>query len=53
MIGRLWRFAKEHCDTEDIGANPAAEVAAIHTKHRVGDRAIKMNSRFYEVSRAS
>jgi integrase len=33
MIGRLWRFAKEHCDMEDIGTNPAAEVAAIHTRH--------------------
>jgi integrase len=33
MIGRLWRYAKEHLEMEDIGANPAAEVAAIHTQH--------------------
>ena len=33
MIGRLWRYSKEHLDMEDIGANPAAEVAAIHTQH--------------------
>jgi replicative DNA helicase len=34
MIGRLWRFAKEHLDMEEIGANPAAEVASIHTQHK-------------------
>jgi integrase len=34
MIGRLWRFAKEHIDGMDkLGPNPAAEVAAIHTEH--------------------
>jgi integrase len=33
MIGRLWRYSKEHLDMEDIGPNPAAEVAAIHTDH--------------------
>jgi integrase len=33
MIGRLWRYSKEHLDMEDIGPNPAAEVAAIHTQH--------------------
>lgn len=33
-IGTLWRFAKEHIDGMDrIGANPAKEVAAIHTGH--------------------
>jgi integrase len=33
MIGRLWLFAKEHLNMEDIGPNPAAEVATIHTEH--------------------
>jgi integrase len=33
MIGRLWRFAKEHLDMAELGPNPAAEVAAIHTEH--------------------
>jgi integrase len=33
MIGRLWLFAKEHLSMEDIGPNPAAEVATIHTEH--------------------
>jgi integrase len=33
MIGRLWLFAKEHLGMEDIGPNPAAEVATIHTEH--------------------
>lgn len=33
MIGRLWLFAKEHLGMEDIGPNPAAEVATIHTDH--------------------
>ena len=34
MIGRLWRFAKEHIDGMDtLGANPTTEVAAIHTEH--------------------
>lgn len=35
MIGRLWRFAKEHIDgMDEIGANPSTEVASIHTEHR-------------------
>jgi integrase len=34
MIGMLWRFAKEHIDGMDkLGANPATEVASIHTEH--------------------
>src|ERR1700724_872504 len=33
MIGRLWRYAKEHLEMEDIGANPAAEVATIGRKN--------------------
>lgn len=34
MIGRLWRFAKEHIpEMEDLGPNPATEVASIHTRH--------------------
>jgi hypothetical protein len=33
MIGRLWRFAKEHLEM-NLGANPAAEVAAIHTERQ-------------------
>jgi integrase len=33
FIGRLWRFAKEHCEMDDLGPNPSAEVAAIHTEH--------------------
>jgi integrase len=32
-IGMLWRYAKEHIDGMDkLGANPAREVAAIHTE---------------------
>ena len=27
----LWRFAKEHLELDDLGPNPAREVAAIHT----------------------
>lgn len=34
MIGRLWRFAKEHADMDELGPNPATEVAAIHTDHK-------------------
>jgi integrase len=30
MIGRLWRYAKEHQGMDDLGPNPAAEVARIH-----------------------
>jgi integrase len=30
MIGRLWRYAKEHQGLDDLGSNPAAEVARIH-----------------------
>jgi integrase len=33
MIGRLWRFAKEHLSME-LGPNPASEVAAIHTERK-------------------
>jgi integrase len=33
MIGRLRLFAKEHLGIEDIGPNPAAEVATIHKEH--------------------
>ena len=34
MIGRLWRFTKEHIDGMDtLGPNPTREVAAIHTAH--------------------
>jgi integrase len=33
MVGRLWRFAKEHLDMDDLGPNPATEVASIHTEH--------------------
>lgn len=33
MIGRLWRYAKEHLDMDDLGPNPATEVASIHTEH--------------------
>jgi integrase len=33
MIGRLWRFAKEHLDMAELGPNPSAEVAPIHTTH--------------------
>jgi integrase len=29
----LWRFAKEHLDMSELGPNPSAEVAAIHTTH--------------------
>ncbi len=37
-VGRLWRFGKEHVDyfglpANRLGANPATEVAAIHTEH--------------------
>jgi integrase len=31
-IGMLWGFAKEHLEM-NLGPNPAAEVAAIHTEH--------------------
>jgi integrase len=31
MIGRLWRFAKEHLEME-LGADPTREVANIHTE---------------------
>jgi integrase len=31
MIGRLWRFAKEHLEM-DLGSNPTGEVSAIHTE---------------------
>lgn len=34
MIGRLWRFAKEHADMDHLGPNPASEVASIHTEHK-------------------
>jgi hypothetical protein len=30
MIGRLWRYAKEHQGMEDLGPDPAGEVARIH-----------------------
>jgi integrase len=30
MIGRLWRFAKEHLEME-LGADPTGEVSSIHT----------------------
>jgi len=33
MIGRLWLFSKEHLEMDDLGPNPAAEVASIHTEH--------------------
>jgi integrase len=33
MIGRLWLYSKEHLDMDDLGPNPAAEVASIHTEH--------------------
>lgn len=34
MIGRLWRFAKEHAGMDHLGPNPASEVASIHREHR-------------------
>lgn len=33
IIGRLWRFAKEHLDMYALGPNPTTEVASIHTEH--------------------
>jgi integrase len=33
MIGRLWRFAKEHLEMDDLGHNPTTEVASLHKSH--------------------
>lgn len=33
MIGRLWRFAKEHLDMDDLGPNPSSEVGSLHKTH--------------------
>lgn len=33
MVGRLWRFAKEHLDMDHLGPNPSREVASIHKNH--------------------
>jgi hypothetical protein len=38
MIGRLWRYAKEHQGMEDLGPDPTAEVGAF-TRNRESHKA--------------